>query len=625
MVSIPGLGGGLDVQAIVNQILFAERAPVRSLQQKESKINSQAAAYRELKTKLLALSSAADALASSQAASAKAATSSDTTVLTSTASGSAVVGRYSVTVGQLATTDTYASAAFTSQTDTILTGSFDLKVGTAATLTITISPSNNTLTGLRDAINSSGANAAASIVKDGSNYKLAIISKSSGSDNAITLSNFTNPSQQTQLNLTRTVTLQNASLTVNGITLTSSSNSVTDAVQGVTLNLVKAGSSEVTVSADTAKITEAINKFITAYNDANTFFNAQFKYNTTTKSAGVLAGDGTVRRIQSNLQSALSGAVSGLSTPLTNLREVGVSFANDGSISLDSAELSTAITNNATAVANLFMITARFTDARATLVATSSKTQAGTYPLFITRAAEAAEITGTAVVTTLSAAGTITITYKGTEYTTSLSLGQNLSSTISSINSTLQTAGVAVRASDSAGKLKVATQGYGSAESVSVRVSASISTDLGISTSNQTDAGVDVAGTLNGTAGLGTGQTLLAATGGNVEGLAVAVTATAADVGAGLSLGNAIVSVGFGAATSRQVSQATTSITGTIDSALSGLDSRIRDIRDNVSSIEVRLAARQKLLTEELSRADNALREMATKITALNSQLATLR
>lgn len=628
MAAIQGFGGGLDVSAIVNQTMYAERIPLTKLEEKETKFNTQAAAYRDLKSRLLALTSAAQSLGSSTTASAKTAVSSDTTVLTATGKSAAVVGSYSITVGQLATTDTFASASFSSSTSTLLTGSFDLKVGDETAVTITIDSSNNTLSGLRDAINSSGAEVSASIVKDGDNYKLAIISKDSGTENAITLSNFSGADLQTQLSLARTVTLQDATLTINGITATSSSNTVTDALQGVTLNLIKAGSTKLTVNSDSETISDSVNKFIDAFNKLNSFFTTQFKYDATKGTAGVLAGDGVVRRIQSQLQQALSSTLSGMPTSLTNLREVGVKMANDGSLSLDSAKLEEALQDNPTAVANLFQTTALFTDSRATLVSTGSKTQAGSYAIYVTTAAEAAEITGSAVVDPtngLSDSGTVTLTYKGTEYAVPLSAGLKIADIVDAINAELETEGVRVRASDSGGKLKISTQGYGSGESVSIRASATLSTDLGISSSEQSDTGVDVAGTINGHAASGSAQTLLASyQSGREQGLAMALNVTPTEVGAGLSMGTVTVTVGFAGLAQRIAADATTSSTGIIDSALSGIASRTKDIQDSISAMEDRLARKQELLTAQLIQADSALKDMQTKMASLTSQLASL-
>jgi flagellar hook-associated protein 2 len=628
MAAIQGFGGGLDVSSIVSQTMYAERIPITRLEEKERKFNSQAAAFRDLKSKLLALSSAAQSLGSIETASAKTAVASDTTVLTATGKSAAVAGSYSITVGQLATTDTFASTTFSSSDSTLLTGSFDLKVGDEAAITITIDSSNNTLTGLRDAINSSGAEVSASIVKDGDSYKLAIISKDSGTDNEIVLSNFSGAELQTQLSLARTVTLQDATLTINGISVTSSSNTVTDALQGVTLNLIKAGSSKVTVSPDSETITKSVNDFIEAFNGLNSFFNTQFKYDASKGTAGVLASDGTVRRIQSQLQQALSSTLSGMSTSLTNLREVGVNMANDGSLSLDSAELEEALQDNPTAVANLFQTTALFSDSRASLVATGSKTQAGSYALHVTAAAEAAEITGSAEIDPvdgLSDSGTVTITYKGTEYAVSLSSGQKIADIVLAINARLESEGVLVRASNSSGRLKISTQEYGSGESVSIRASAGISADLGISTSDQSDTGVDVAGTINGHAASGSGRTLLATDqSGSEYGLATVLNITPADVGAGLSMGTVTVTVGFSGLVKRIAADATTSSTGSIDSALNGLDSRTKDISDSISAMEERLARKQELLTAQLIKADSALKEMQTKMSSLSSQLSSL-
>jgi flagellar hook-associated protein 2 len=149
------------------------------------------------------------------------------------------------------------------------------------------------------------------------------------------------------LGLAQTMPAADAQLNVNGITITKSSNTISDVIDGVTLNLKAKTSSavNVTVNADTNGVVSALNDLVSAYNDVNSLFSAQFTYNSTTETAGVLSGDSTLRSIQTNLQSVFMQSIS----------QVGLSFNNDGSLTLDETKLSDALSSDATGVAALLL------------------------------------------------------------------------------------------------------------------------------------------------------------------------------------------------------------------------------------------------------------------------------
>src|SRR5690606_23033977 len=183
--SIPGLGGGLDVQGIVSQIMFVEREPVRNIERKIDSTQQKINAYNDLNSKLSSLLSKLEALNGPDQFSARKASSSMTELLTASASSTASPGNYQLHVAPLALFDNFASqSSFASSDQTIGTGSFELTVG-SETVTITIDSSNNTLSGLRDEIRKAGIPVNPSIIYDGSGYRLTLTSKESGAENAI--------------------------------------------------------------------------------------------------------------------------------------------------------------------------------------------------------------------------------------------------------------------------------------------------------------------------------------------------------------------------------------------------------------------------------------------------------
>ncbi|MEJ2145410.1 MAG: flagellar filament capping protein FliD, partial [Acidobacteriota bacterium] len=267
--------GSLDVSSIVSQLMYAEQAPVRRLNSQISDYQSKIDAYNTLNSNLSDLLSSLNDLDDPEVFSSKATATSDKSILDASASGSAVQGTYQFQVDRLALYDNFVSDnVFGASSETTGTGSFDLVVGDS-TYTITIDSSNNTLDGLRKAINTSGAPVNASIINDGTGYRLTITSEESGSDSAISVQNntLTLSDGSTPLTLSRThdisdVSELDASLTVNGLPVTSSSNQIEDVIEGVTLNLKSASASTVTltVSNDTDTVKEKIQGFVDAYN-----------------------------------------------------------------------------------------------------------------------------------------------------------------------------------------------------------------------------------------------------------------------------------------------------------------------------------------------------------------------
>ncbi|HEX7970622.1 MAG TPA: flagellar filament capping protein FliD [Thiobacillus sp.] len=155
-------------------------------------------------------------------------------------------------------------------------------------------------------------------------------------------------------NLTQTLAAQNADLTVNGIAITSASNTVSEAIQGVTLTLRNTTSTpaSLTVARDTTAIDTAASGFVDAYNALASQIKSRSAYGTSTAAGGALAGDGTLRVMQEQLRDIFNTPASG--GTLTSLAEVGIAFQKDGSLLLDSSKLNSAMTANFSDVTNLF-------------------------------------------------------------------------------------------------------------------------------------------------------------------------------------------------------------------------------------------------------------------------------
>jgi flagellar hook-associated protein 2 len=372
MSSINLLGSSIDVGTIVDNLIYADSAPVRKMQNQVSTLQSKMSSFQSLNTKISALtdklnsilfgdteapfvkpSTFAGWLSDSIFTKCKA-TSSDEDKIAVTADN-ATAGSYDIMVSSLARTQSTASVNFAATTSTTDTGVITITKG-GQDYTVTIDSSNATLIGVRDAINNASAGVTAAIINDGSAnpYRLVISSNETGTANSFTMTGalsetlgITAPVQQAA----------DAQFTVNSVTITSSSNSVSDAISGVTLKLkaVTANPVSISVEKDTDALIESFQGFISAYNEINSAINGQFTYNATTKKAGVLSGDATLRDIQGLLQNQIIQPVSNQFTNYSVAGQAGLQFNRDGSISLDETKFRAALESNPTSVAALFL------------------------------------------------------------------------------------------------------------------------------------------------------------------------------------------------------------------------------------------------------------------------------
>ncbi|HUX29450.1 MAG TPA: flagellar filament capping protein FliD [Thiobacillus sp.] len=375
----------LDVPTLVSQLMAVERRPIDKLEARITNYESKISSYGTLSSQVSSFQTAAKALNTDLQK--LTATPSDANVLAAAAGSTAAPGTYAVNVSQLAQSHNLVAAGQASSTaaigdGTATTVTFDLGTISGGTLTdgiysgaaftsngaaasITIDSSNNTLEGIRDAINVAALGVTATIVNDGSGtpYRLALTSNSSGANNSIKITTSGGDGSIDSLlgydpagtqNLTQTLAAQNANLTVNGIAITSASNTVSEAIQGVTLTLKNTTTTpaSLTVERDTAAINTAASDFVDAYNALASQIKSRSAYGTDGTGAGTLAGDSTLRLMQEQLRGIFNTPASG--GTLTSLSQVGIAFQKDGSLQLDSSKLNSAIATDFSDVTNLF-------------------------------------------------------------------------------------------------------------------------------------------------------------------------------------------------------------------------------------------------------------------------------
>jgi len=346
-----GTGQGIDVTSTVNQLIANLRGPEQVWQTQQQILQGQSSALTQLNTEVTALSNAVDTLNDPAGAlSARAVSSSAPAIATATASNSTPVGSHTVVVNNLATSSSYYSGAVASSTTALAAGTFTIQVGSQPAATITIDATNNTLDGLAAAITNASLGVTASVVNDSNGARLAIVSNKSGAASDLTVTNGSNG-----LTFTKGATGTDATLTVDGVPLSSASNTIANSVAGLTLNLVGAAPNtqvQIAVSPDTDKVTQAIKDFVTAYNAIIQDLSSQFTFNASTNSAGPLAADAGARMVQTELLSAVT--YTGTGNSFNSLAQLGVSMNNDGTLTVDDAKLSSAVNSDFAGVQNFF-------------------------------------------------------------------------------------------------------------------------------------------------------------------------------------------------------------------------------------------------------------------------------
>jgi len=347
-----GIGSGLDIESIVTQLVRAESQPLVNLDVKEQDLKLRLSAFGSLKSNLSGFNSSVTALSSLDKFKIFAATTSDETAVTATADSSGAVGTFDVTVTQLAQRNRVTSSAFVdSSTALANTGDLTIDVGGVA-FTVTIDGTNNTLSGIRNAINlaSDNTGVTASVLNEDGGSRLIIAANDSGTAKAasITSSN----ALTTELNLTEIDPVndiaQDAIADINGFTVTRSNNTISDAIQGVTLELLTTGgTSRVDVSRDDTAIGASINTFAKAFNTL------RGQLNGLRREGGTLEADSTILSINRDIDSVLNNRASITGVSFGFLAEIGLTRNKAGDFILDQSLLTKALDSDFDGVSKL--------------------------------------------------------------------------------------------------------------------------------------------------------------------------------------------------------------------------------------------------------------------------------
>lgn len=379
MASTGAVGGSqIDVQSLVSQLVAAERLTSdKQIQRDTTRVTTQISALGQLMGSLSAFRGALDSLKTIDAFNVRSASSSDEAVLTATAGGKAVAGSYDIEVTRLAQAQQIASGAFAGGgTSVVGTGTLSISLG-GSSFTVDITDSNSTLAGIRDAINSSVSNPGvrATLVQGEAGAKLVLSSSKTGAASSIEVAQSGGDGGLSQLAYSAAVPgsytvvkqAQDASISIAGTIVSSATNTIENAIDGVTLTLKKPTTVEdgpilLTVAQDTDAATDRVKNFVNAYNALVAQLNKLRSYDPLTKAAGPMLGDSLLNGIESEIRRSLSGVMPGQAPGFQTLASIGVqmqsggtaSLTLDGSLSVDETKLKKALTDNFEAVGKLF-------------------------------------------------------------------------------------------------------------------------------------------------------------------------------------------------------------------------------------------------------------------------------
>ncbi|MFA7592160.1 MAG: flagellar filament capping protein FliD [Thiohalobacteraceae bacterium] len=665
-IMAPGVGSGLDINGLVDKLVAAEREPAElRLANRESRYQAEISAYGGVKSALEQFRTTLSPLSRASTFDTLTATSSDPGILGARAGSTAAAGNYRISVDALAQTHTLVmngvddlNAVIGSGTLTFRSGTTDYDTGTdtyngftlnpnTATRTLTVDSSNNTLSGLRDAINAADLGVHAGIIYDGSQYRLTLSAVDSGAANSLQIEVNDADGDHTDLNglsrlafnasatnLEQTVAAQDARLGINGLAVTSASNSVSGAIGGVTLDLKQLSAGQVVnldIARDTGATRDAVQSFVTGYNELLTAVKDVSSYDPTTRKGGTLTGDAALRGLVNNIRATLNQEMPGLNGPFGALADIGVTTARDGTLTIDAARLDAALARDPEAVGRLFSVSGSSTSTNLRYAGASATTQPGDYAVEVTRQATQGSYTGSAfgyggsiavdaandnLSLRIDGVSTAPLTLTHGTYT-GAQLAAELQTRING-DANLRAAGVAVNVAfdTDTNRFVIGSTRYGSASSVEITgMDSSSAATLGLNTGAGV-TGEDVAGSIGGVPATGSGRTLIGT--GAAQGLRTEVSGT----GIGM-LGSLSFSRGVGDRLNNLVIDMLAD-DSSINGRIAGIESRIGDIDGQRETLARRMDALEARLRAEFTAMDLLVGQLKATGSYLEQQLENL-
>ncbi|MGX1203523.1 flagellar filament capping protein FliD [Marinobacter sp. MBR-105] len=651
-ISSLGIGSGVLNSDLVDQLVAAERKPTETrLTQKTQQAEALLSAYGKLRSAVTELRLPMRQLSSPDNLKAFSASSSNDDIGVSVDSTKASRGTYSVEVTSLASAQALASRdVFTDRDATSVgQGTLELSVGDKIT-NITIDSSNDTLQGLANAINEADAGVSAGIIDTGSGYQLVLSADETGTANAVSisvtgdsagtdtdntgLSRFAfNAGMDADSGLKETITASDAVMDINGVTVTRSTNTFENVIDGLTFDIKETGTSTIKVAQDFGAVADRVQGFVDKFNALQSTIDSLAGFNAEAGVGSLLTGDSTVRTIQSQLRNILTRVVPGMeNASVRSLADVGITTDFEtGGLEFDRAKFEEVLKANPDEVTALFAEQGRTTDGQVEFVRSGLNTEPGEYDINITQAATQGQlVAGSALGATFDITDTnddLALTVNG-DITVNLKLTQGNGISQQALlddiqaqldaNNALNAAGTRLQVGlDGGGNLMFTSADYGSDSKVAL-ASAEDAALFGLDTNTSTD-GLDVAGTIDGRAAEGDGQVLFLGNGnGGASGLQVRIL--------GDQTGNR-GSITFVEGVGERTVDLVTNIVGAdgaIESRTDSLNRELEQIQESQVRLEERIAAYRERLISQFSAADSLISQLNSTRDYVTQQLAAL-
>lgn len=756
--SIDGLVSGLSTTEIIDAIISAEREPAALMETRQSEITNELTAFKALSAKILAVKTAVGSLASASSLNQASISVSNDDLLSATVDGTTGSGSYTLNILSLAQNHQIASQGFSDASQAVFgTGTITLSLGSRSATTIEIAEGENSLVGIKNAINNADAGVTASIINDGSTsnpYRLLLTGDETGQKNKISVTSsltgglnldfaasaFDNPetdfsdqaTAQVALGATaaytgaanktftftvggtgaQTVGAGNITLTwsdgtnegtivvsqgdteVSGpeglkltftdgtlvggdtfevgtfapllqqasdarvsigsadgegspIVIRSATNTIEDAIAGVTLNLKgvttdSTGPVTMQTGKDTSAIRDKIDSFLSAYNDALDYIDTLNEYDSESETAGVLMGDATLMTIENRLRAMIGQPVTGLNQSLNALSAIGIRTNSSGDLAIkDESKLTEALENDYDAVIKLFTDAGSSTREGISFLSGGSDITGGTtFSVDITQAATHGYFQGQTIADPTGGSLTLTtadnrlklrvdgvvsneLVLSARTYSSGEDLANEIQTRINA-DTKIGQYGVSVEWVDlgETGYLKLSSSSYGSTSKVEVMASIADNamTALGMA-AGVSHQGDNVAGTINGEKATGQGQYLTGKTGNaTTSGLKLLVTLTSNQLTEGAD-GDVTVTRGVASTFDDLLESITDSQEGVIARKSSALQSQIDDYEARIEEFDERLALRRERLETEYANLETVLSELQSQSSYLETML----
>jgi flagellar hook-associated protein 2 len=651
-ISSLGVGSGVLNSDLVDQLVAAERKPTDTrLTRKTQQTEALLSAYGKLRSAVTELRLPMRQLSAPDNLKAFSASSSNEDIGVSVDSARASRGTYSVEVTSLASAQALASQAVFADRDSTSVGQGTLQLSVGDKITnITIDNSNDSLQGLANAINESGAGVSAGVIDTGDGFQLVLSADETGTANAVSisvtgdnggsntdnqgLSRFAfNDGMDAAAGLEQTIAASDAVMKINGVQVTRSTNTFENVIDGLTFDIQAEGTSTIKVSQDFGAVADRVQGFVDKFNALQSTIDSLAGFNAEAGTGSLLTGDSTVRNIQGQLRNILTRVVPGMeNASVRSLADVGITTDwQTGGLEFDRAKFEEQLKANPDDVTALFAEQGRATDSQVEFVRSGLNTQPGSYGINVTQVATRGQLAGGSALgnsftiadtndeLTLSVNGDITVNLALTQgtYNDQQSMLDEIQAQLDG-NNALNAAGVSLQAGvDGSGNLTFTSSRYGSESSVTLS-SAEDAAYFGLDAATST-GGLDVAGTIDGRTAEGDGQVLYLGNGnGGASGLQVRILGDQAGDRGSITF---IEGVGERAVDmiSRMVGAG-----GAIESRTDSLNRDLEQIQENRARLEARIVSYRERLVSQFSAADSLISQLNSTRDYVTQQLAAL-